>query len=248
MRVHFITHESFEAPAALAEWANSRKLQTTYTHLFHGDKLPTHCDDFDFLIVMGGPQSPATTPEECAHFNAQNEISLIRQAVQKNKKVLGVCLGAQLLGEACGAKFSTSPQKEIGVYPIKLTEAAQNDPIFKHFPQEFLVGHWHNDMPGLTEDAVLLASSEGCPRQIIRYSTHAYGFQCHFEFTEKAINNMIARCAHELENNQEALFIQAPDVLRGHNYSEINKRLFAFLDSFCELTGSSTCLPLQTSL
>jgi GMP synthase (glutamine-hydrolysing) len=240
MKVHFITHESFEAPAALTNWVESRGLEATYTHLFHDDPLPKTCEHFDFLIVMGGPQSPATTQEECAHFDAAEEIKLITQVVRAKKRVLGVCLGAQLLGEACGGTFDSSPHREIGVFPIKLTEAAKDDPIFTSFPEEFLVGHWHNDMPGLTEDAVLLASSQGCPRQIVRYAPHAYGFQCHFEFTENAINNMITRCASELENDGSELYVQAPDLLRQHNYKEINARLFEFLDAFCEINCKVT--------
>lgn len=240
MKIHFITHESFEAPAALANWVESRGLHATYTHLFHGDPLPEHCHDIDFLIVMGGPQSPATTREECAHFDGPTEINLIREAVEQGKRVLGVCLGAQLLGEACGGNFSSSPNKEIGVFPITLTEAAKEDPIFAHFPQTFLVGHWHNDMPGLTDKAVLLASSEGCPRQIVRYAPHAYGFQCHFEFTDNAIDNMITRCADELETDGTDVFIQDPDTLRTHNYDDINNHLFNFLDRFCEVEHEVT--------
>lgn len=83
--------------------------------------------------------------------------------------MIGVCLGAQLVGEALGAAYSHSPEREIGPVKAALTEAGRADPFFASFPDVFLAGEWHNDMPGLTEDSVIIAESEGCPRQIVRY-------------------------------------------------------------------------------
>ena len=111
--------------------------------------------------------------------------------------ILGICLGAQLIGEALGASFEHSPNKEIGLFPITLTKDGQQDSHFSDFPKIFNVGHWHGDMPGLTNESKVLATSEGCPRQIIRYAPTIYGFQCHFEFTLEAIDGMIKNSAHE---------------------------------------------------
>lgn len=170
-------HESFEAPAAIEAWAKSKNHHISYTRLYQDEQLPARADDFDFLVVMGGPQSPATTIEECHHFDAQKEIALIKMAIDSDKAVLGACLGAQLIGEALGAKFDHSPNREIGVFDVTLTEAGKKDPFFSSLPEKFPVGHWHGDMPGLTNDAEILAISEGCPRQIVRYTPKVYGFQ-----------------------------------------------------------------------
>lgn len=229
MKVHIVMHESFESPAAIEIWALKKGHDITYTRLYEGGVFPDNTD-FDFLVIMGGPQSPETTLTECPHFNAQKEIAFIKKAIEEKKVLLGVCLGAQLIGEALGAKFDHSPNREIGVFPVLLTEEGKNDPIFSSFPEKFMVGHWHGDMPGLTADSKILAISEGCPRQIICYSPKIYGFQCHFEFTPDAIETMIENNAHELETYKELPYIETAEQLKDHDYSEMNQFLFNFLD------------------
>lgn len=222
-------HESFESPAAIEIWAKKKGLDITYTRQYLGDTFPEECN-FDFLVVMGGPQSPATTLEECPHYDAKKEIEFIKKAIDQNKILLGACLGAQLIGEALGGKFGHSPNREIGVFPITLTEDGKQDPIIGKFPEKFLVGHWHGDMPGLTPESKILATSEGCPRQIVRYAPKIYGFQCHFEFTPEAIEGMIENNAHELEEHKGLPYIETAEQLRSHNYDEMNNLLFNFLD------------------
>lgn len=230
MKIHIIMHENFEAPGAIEAWAKHRKHNTTYTRLYDGDKLPQNSDNIDFLIVMGGPQSPATTKEECHYFDGHQEIKLIKNVINEGRLVLGVCLGAQLIGEALGAKFEHSPNKEIGVFELKLTSDANNDPIFSKFPKKFLVGHWHGDMPGITPESKILAASEGCPMQIVRYSPKVYGFQCHFEFTKKLVEGMIKNCSHELEEGKDLPYVQSKEELIKQDYDSMNRLLFTFLD------------------
>lgn len=230
MKLHIVIHEYFESPGAIEKWANDQHHEISYTRLDEGDTLPTKCSDFDFLIVLGGPQSPATTKDECAHFDSQKEQALIKAAIDAGKLVLGVCLGAQLMGEALGARFEHSPHREIGVFDISLTDDGADDPIFSRFPKQFPVGHWHGDMPGLTADAKVLATSAGCPRQIIRYAPNAYAFQCHFEFTRESIEAMLQCCAHDLD--AESDYIQGADAIMAHDYNFINEYLFVFLNQF----------------
>ena len=233
MKIHIIIHESFEAPGAIEEWIKKNGHEVTNTRLYEGDVLPEDVN-FDFLIVMGGPQSPATTIEESPHFNAQKEKALIKKAAEQGKLLFGVCLGAQLIGDALGATFAHSPHREIGVFPITLTEDGKKDPLVGKFPETFKVGHWHGDMPGLTAGSKILATSKGCPRQIIQYTPKIYGFQCHFEFTPEVIEGLIENNAHELEAYKGSPYIETPEQLRNHDYSEMNKLLFDFLDKLSE--------------
>jgi len=230
MHLHIIIHESFEAPAAIEQRAIQKQLLITYTRLYQGDKFPENIKDIDFLIIMWWPQSPATTTTECPHFSAQKEALFIKDIIDTGKLVVGICLGAQMIGEALWASFAHSPNREIGVFDVTLTETAKNDPFFVDFPSAFPVGHRHGDMPWLTETAVVLATSEGCPRQIVRYLPNVYGFQCHFEFTPPAIEGMIANSSDELESYKDLTYIRSAQQLRNYDYIPINNLLFIFLD------------------
>ncbi|MFU9538338.1 type 1 glutamine amidotransferase [Klebsiella pneumoniae] len=230
MRVHFIVHESFEAPGAYETWAINQGHDVTYSRVYAGDRLPDDAVGIDFLIVMGGPQDPDTTLEACPHFNAKAEQALIAFAVKTGKAVIGICLGSQLIGEALGAPFSHSPEKEIGKFPITLTEDGRKDEMFSHFGKTLEVGHWHNDMSGLTPEAKIIAYSEGCPRQIVAYSDRVFGFQCHMELTLDVVERLIAHSEKDLSRAAEYRFVDTPEALRAHDYSEMNQVLFGFLD------------------
>lgn len=230
MKVHFIVHESFEAPGAYETWVRERGYEASYSRVYANEALPGNADNIDLLVVLGGPQDPATTVAQCPHFDATAECRLINQAIEANKAVVGICLGSQLIGEALGAKFGHSPEKEIGKYPISLTADGKANGKVAHFGEVLEVGHWHNDMPGLTADAKVLAVSEGCPRQIIEYSELVYGFQCHMEFTSEVVELLIAASEAELVTLADRRFVQQPAALRANSWDEMNQKLFVFLD------------------
>lgn len=230
MHIHFIIHEHFEAPGAYEIWGKSRGCSLSYTRVYQGDPLPEELGHTDLLIIMGGPQSPATTREECPWFDAQAEKALISRAIEAGKTVIGVCLGSQLIGEALGAAFCHSPEKEIGKFPVRLTDAGKANPLFEGFGSVLNVGHWHNDMPGLTPQAKVLAYSEGCPRQIVQYSERVYGFQCHMELTPEVVELLIEHSQNDLRRAGEFRFVETAEKLRSHDYREMNQVLFSFLD------------------
>ncbi|EMF1895062.1 type 1 glutamine amidotransferase [Enterobacter roggenkampii] len=230
MHIHFIIHEHFEAPGAYEIWGKSRGCSLSYTRAYQGDPLPEELGHTDLLIIMGGPQSPATTREECPWFDAQAEKALISRAIEAGKTVIGVCLGSQLIGEALGAAFCHSPEKEIGKFPVRLTDAGKANPLFEGFGSVLNVGHWHNDMPGLTPQAKVLAYSEGCPRQIVQYSERVYGFQCHMELTPEVVELLIEHSQNDLRRAGEFRFVETAEKLRSHDYREMNQVLFSFLD------------------
>ena len=230
MRVQFIVHEAFEAPGVYEGWGMSRGHELAYARLYAGDSLPQRVDDIDMLVVMGGPQSPATTVQECWYFDAAAEEALVARCVAAGKAVVGICLGSQLVGQALGAPFEPSPEKEIGKFPIDLTLAGRANPKFAHFGDRLEVGHWHNDMPGLTETATIIAPSEGCPRQIVEYTDLVYGFQCHLEFTPTEIELLI-EAEHDLPTFTGHRFVQQADALRANNWTDMNEKLGTFLDA-----------------
>ena len=236
MNIHFILHETFEVPGAYLKWAQERGHNVTSTKVYEEEKLPETVDGIDFLIVMGGPQSPDENRQAFPYYDPKAEITLIQKAIDADIYIVGVCLGAQLLSVAYGGKYEHSPEREIGVFPINLTEAGLADDHIKDFGSTLDTGHWHGDMPGLSDNAVVMATSKGCPRQIVRFSPKHYAFQAHLEFDPEAIDLLIAADGEEhlRQQNQELPFVQTPEQLRANDYSQMNKKLFAFLDSLTQ--------------
>jgi GMP synthase (glutamine-hydrolysing) len=228
MNILCITHADFESPGVIETWAQARNFGFKIVRPYRGEKLSLP-DSFDMLIVMGGPQSPVRTNEFPYLID---EIKLIKEAILLNKKILGFCLGAQLIGEAVGGQTQRSPEKEIGVFPLTLNEEGMQDPLLQGFPHQFPVIHWHNDMPGLGEGSVLLGYSEGCPRQIIRFKPLVYGFQCHMEITLDGMKTMIEAVPEDLAPSK---YTQSADELLLHEYESINNSMVELLDRFSNI-------------
>lgn len=235
MNVHFVIHEEYEGPGAYLNWVEKGGHTHSMTRLYLGESLPNSIENIDMLVILGGPQNPAITIEECAYFDAQAEKALLFDAIYKNKIVIGVCLGAQLIGEALGAPYEASPQKEIGFFPITLSNDGIMNSKFSHFGFSIDVGHWHQDMPGLTEESKVLATSEGCPRQIIKYRDLVYGFQCHMEFTPKVVESLIVNNNEYLKDSSSERFVQSAAALREFDCTRMNNALYEFLDKAVEI-------------
>jgi len=91
-------------------------------------------------------------------------------------------------------------------------------------------------MPGLTDTATVLATSEGCPRQIVAYSDRVYAFQCHLEFTPEVVDLLI-EAEHGLPSLTGHRFVEQADALRAHDWTAANAALHTFLD---RLTGDGS--------
>ncbi len=229
MKVHFLIHETFEAPGAYLAWAAMKGYDISMTKVYRYEQLPKAVD-FDMLIVMGGPQNPASTKEEFPYYDADAEISLIRKAVKEGKYVVGICLGSQLIGQAMGAQFEASPYPEIGNFPIYLTEAGSQEHLLAGITDGMVVGHWHRDMPGLTSQAIVLATSKGCPRQIVKYADRVYAFQCHLEFSKDLVKALLAHEVNYDQQVKEEPYCQPAQEILDYDYSTMNQGLWLFLE------------------
>ena len=85
LNVHFILHEDFEVPGAYWDWARSRGHRTASTKVYESEALPENADGIDFLIVMGGPQSPDEDRQAFPYYDPEAELRLMRQAVAADK-------------------------------------------------------------------------------------------------------------------------------------------------------------------
>ena len=167
-----------------------------FVRIFNGNPIPSNLDAQAGLIVMGGPMSVYDRGRFPFLLQEQR---LIEQALKDDKPVLGVCLGSQLMAATLGAEVKRGRQKEIGWYPVSLTESAAADALWQELPSRFTAYHWHGDVYDLPQSAVSLAASDLTPCQGFRYGEKAYGFLFHMEVTGKTIKNMVKEFSGELE-------------------------------------------------
>ncbi len=137
-------------------------------------------DDLGGLVILGGPMG---VYEEDRYPSLGAERRVARLAVARGMPVLGICLGAQLLASAFGARVYPGPRKEIGWEPLVLTDAGLTDPALGPLAKTPVVFHLHGDTFDLPEGAVHLARTAGYAVQAFRVGTRAYGLQFHLEFS-----------------------------------------------------------------
>jgi GMP synthase (glutamine-hydrolysing) len=194
MKIHCLTHVPFEDAANIQTWADNRGHTLHYTHLYNHESLPD-ITDFDFLAIMGGPMN---IYEHDAYPWLEMEKQFIGRAVEAGKKVLGVCLGGQLIADVLGGKVTKNQSPEIGWHPIQLTPEARQLPLLAGFPEELTVFHWHGDTFAIPHTAIHLASSKACPNQAFLYGSTVLGLQFHLEYSEDSIRAMLTDCQNEL--------------------------------------------------
>jgi len=209
MLLHVIKHTAFEGPGAIATWAKERGHGLETTEIEQGQALPSP-RDFDALILLGGPMS--VTDEKTVPW-LKPEKALVRESLALGRKVLGVCLGAQMIASALGAKIRRNEFREIGWFPVETTVAGRAHPFFKSMPRALCVLHWHNETFELPQGAVLLARSAACEHQAYAIGTQVLGVQCHMEVDAASLKDMAEGISDELEPGGP--FVQNEHVLLG---------------------------------
>ena len=231
MRIHYLQHVPFEGLASIEQWATTKDYILSATKFYNGDTLPS-VDHLDWVIVMGGPMN---IYENEKYPWLTLEKYFIEEAINKNKIVIGICLGSQLIADVLGSKVYKGQEKEIGWYPIQVTSEAQNSAVFASFPASLTVFHWHGDTFDLPLGAVRLASSEVCPNQAFIYEDRVLGLQFHLESTKDSVRQIIENCTSELVTGK---YIQkAEEMLARHDdFSKINTAMHKILDYFATFT------------
>jgi GMP synthase (glutamine-hydrolysing) len=197
-KIWVLQHTACETLGTIADALEAEALAWQYVRVFEGRPVPADIGDGGGLIVMGGPMG---VYEQDRYPHLGEELRLIESALKAGKPVLGICLGSQLLAAALGAAVKKGPRKEIGWYPVRLSEAASEDRLWSAAAREFTALHWHGDIFDLPADTVSLASSDMAAHQAFRYGKTAYGILFHLEMTEEMIAEMAAEFADELRES-----------------------------------------------
>jgi GMP synthase-like glutamine amidotransferase len=201
MNVLIIKHVEIEGPGLIEDCLNQERVPYQILPLEAGLSLPKP-DNFSHIVILGGPMN---VYEEDLYPFLKDEDLFIKEAIQRGKYVLGICLGAQLIAKALGAKVFRSPVKEIGWYDVSLTKIGSDDPLFSNLPKRFPVFQWHGDTFEIPEKAKLLAISDPVLHQAFRYGENAYGLQFHLEVTREMITEWMKTYEEEFEGSQPPL-------------------------------------------
>jgi len=203
MKMQVIQHVGYEGPGHIIDVCRLLKIDIHTTNIFMGEEvLPD--DDFDILIIMGGPMS---VNDEEGYPWLKKEKIFIEKAIDKGKLVFGFCLGAQLIASVLGSDIGISLHREIGWFPVK--RQASMD-VLGFLPDIVTVFHWHSETFSLPKGAIRLYSSEVVQNQAFIYQDHVLALQFHPEMTIGGMNSLIHYCGEELTDepyimNEEAL-------------------------------------------
>ncbi|GGE43722.1 amidotransferase [Halopseudomonas oceani] len=192
MRAHYLQHAEFEGLGMIEHWLHSKGYEISCSRMYAGDPLPA-LDEFDVLIIMGGPMS---ANDEAQLPWLHSEKAFIRAALTADKVILGICLGAQLIAASLGQAVYPNREREIGWFPVR-GSTHQNGAAF-HFPPRLPVLHWHGETFDLPHGAVLLASSEVCRNQAFQLGRSVIGLQFHLEANRQLLDQFVTAEAASL--------------------------------------------------
>ncbi|NOZ60015.1 MAG: type 1 glutamine amidotransferase [Euryarchaeota archaeon] len=225
MRLLAFENAEGEHLGCLEELAEARGIEVEYRRLWRGDDLEGALD-YDLLVFLGGPMS---VNEESDYPYLAEEKALIRRALEVEKPLLGICLGAQLIASALGARVYPGRERELGWYPITLTGEGRRDEVFSAFPHRLEVFHWHGETFDLPAGARLLAGSELYPHQAFR-TGRSYALQYHLEVTAEMVRDWVREVP---ERREEILHNLEQRV------AELNRWAEVFFDGWLRLASRS---------
>ena len=200
-RLLVLQHLEIEGPGLFYHVARKKKMNIEIIRLDLGNDIPKTKND-DLLLIMGGPMGIKDIGS-IKYPWLKSERDFIKSELKKNTRIIGVCLGAQLLANAAGGdveilKYGSPPKPlpEIGWSPVFFNKSNKAFDQFCETP--FYVLHWHGDRILLPENAELIASSKRCKEQFFKIGELAYGLQFHIEINKEMTERWI---------NEDKLFI-----------------------------------------
>jgi GMP synthase (glutamine-hydrolysing) len=179
MRVLAIVHQRDAGPGVFADVIRSRGLELDTWLPPETTSPPRKPGDYDTVLVFGGAMH---VDQEDRHPWLREEKVLLRDLIERDVPLLGVCLGAQLIAEAAGAEARRASRPEIGWHEVEITADGNVDPVLGPLAPRFQAFQWHSYEFPLPPGATLLARSPVC-LQAYRVGDSSWGIQFHAEVT-----------------------------------------------------------------
>jgi len=232
MSVLILKNVPTEGPGTIEEFLKGNQKDYRIIDLSFEDIPPA--DDFDALVILGGPMS---VNDADRYPYISREIELIKDFTGKKKKILGICLGAQIMAKAFGSRVYPGSEKEIGWYDIEIDYRGGIDRLMGRLVQhpatgEYLnqikVFQWHGETFDIPEGGVRIAKSRLYPNQAFRYGENAYAFQFHIEVREETIYEW-------LKDEPIDMALLKRDT--GRFFSQYQQRALNFYRAFFEVVG-----------
>jgi GMP synthase (glutamine-hydrolysing) len=189
MAVLIIKNVITEGPGTIEDFLRKEDISFSIVELGSGELIPP-LESFDTIVVLGGSMGIYDMDK---HPYLMIASRVVREAINRDMRVLGICLGSQMVAHCLGAEVYPGPEKEIGWCHIELTGEGLKDPLIRRlaihpqvgdFWRRFKVFQWHGDTFDLAPHTVLLVSSNLYKNQAFRYGDKVYGFQFHIEVTK----------------------------------------------------------------
>lgn len=205
MKALILQHVPFEGPGSIGDWLAARGAEVHTVRLFAGDDLPAP-DAADLIVAMGGPMS---VNDEWFHDWLADEKRFLAAAIAADRAVIGICLGAQLIASALGARVGPCKEREIGWFDVEAVPA--RDGCFAFAPRQ-RVFHWHGETFELPPGAERLACSQACANQAFQLGERVIGLQFHLETTADSLDALLEACGDELDPDEP--FVQDEATIR----------------------------------
>ncbi len=182
----YLKHIDIEGPCTIGSFFELKGFQNKILELGSGGVFPQDLKNIEAVVILGGPMS---VYEEDKHPYLKQEDVFIKEVLISQIPLLGICLGAQLIAKACGARINKAENKEIGWSKVSLTQEGQGDILFENVLESLDVFQWHEDTFSIPANGTLLATSSHCAHQAFKVGPSAYGLQFHIEITEQSISS-----------------------------------------------------------
>ena len=227
MKIHCIKHVSFEGPGAIAAWAEEQGHEMAYYKAYLDQDFPDP-EECEFVVIMGGPMN---VYEDEKYPWLKPERTFLKAALENGAKMLGICLGAQLLADVLGGSVTRNEHREIGFFPVQKEAQANFSRLFKPFPDVLTVLHWHGDTFSIPPGALHAFKSLNCSNQAFAYEERVVGLQFHLETTEESLEALLTNCAEELTGPDMTCVQTAEDMRdRLDLLNPMHGALFGLLD------------------